>query len=83
MTSTDILAAATGPRWNIFVLLLVGSIWLVGEYVSLKSFETHVDVALQEVTTDVRKIKSELTGISAEVLKLHKRMDDHERPNAR
>ena len=83
MTSTDILAAATGPRWNIFVLVLVVSIWLVGEYVALKQFETHVNVAFRGITADVAAIKSQMIGFRAEVLRLHKRMDDHERPDAR
>ena len=58
MTSTDILAAATGPRWNIFVLVLLVSIWLIVKYVSLKHFETHVDVALEGITQNFAAIKN-------------------------
>ena len=76
---TDILTSANGgSRWNIFVLVLLVSIWLIGEYVSLKRFETHVDVAIQGITTDVGELKTQMIGFSDEVRYIHKRIDDHQ-----
>ena len=61
---TDILTLANGgPRWNIFVLVLLVSFWLIGEYFALGRFETHVDEAIQGVTADVKELKAEVTGI--------------------
>ena len=60
----DLFAGANGgPRWNIFVLVLLVSFWLIGEYFALGRFETHVDEAIQGVTADVKELKTEVTGI--------------------
>ena len=64
MKPADILSAANGgPRWNIFVLVLLVSSWLIGQYVSLGSFQTHVDQAILGVTKDVKELKGEVKGI--------------------
>ena len=64
MKSADLLTVANGgPRWNIFVLVALVCTWLVGEYVSLERFETHVDEAILGVTKDVKELKFEITGI--------------------
>ena len=64
MKPADILAAANGgPRWNIFVLVLLVSSWLIGQYVSLGSFQTHVDQAILGVTKDVGELKTAVAGI--------------------
>ena len=83
---TDILTTANaGLRWNIFVLVLLVSMWVVGEYVSLKQFETHVDVGLKRITADVGELKAQMVEFRVELRDIHKRMDDHdhERHNAR
>ena len=64
MKPLDILASANGGvRWNIFLLVLLVSFWLIGEYYSLGRFETHVDEAIEGVTKDARELKVEVTGI--------------------
>ena len=64
MTSTDLLSAAnSGPRWNIFVLVLLVFSWLVGQYVAVERFETHVDESMMGVTKDITALKGEVVGI--------------------
>ena len=64
MKAVDILSAANGgPRWNIFVLVLLVSSWLIGQYVAVSRFEVHVDEAILGVTKDVQALKIEVTGI--------------------
>ena len=64
MKPLDILTVANGgPRWNILMLGLFISFWLIGEYFSLGRFETHVDEAIKGVTKDAKELKIEVTGI--------------------
>ena len=64
MKPVDLLNVANGgPRWNIFVLVLLVCSWLVGQYVALERFETHVDEAILGFTKDVQELKIEVTGI--------------------
>ena len=64
MKSADFLTVANGgPKWNIFVLVLLVCSWLIGQYVALERFETHVDEAILGVTKDVKELKSAITGI--------------------
>ena len=68
MKPTDLLSAANGgPRWNIFMLVLLVASWLVGQYVAVQRFEIHVDQAILGVTKDVQALKAEVTGIRSDL----------------
>ena len=68
MKSSDFLTAANGgPKWNIFMLALLVFSWLVGQYIAVENFETHVDEVFKGVTKDVNALKGEVVGIRSDM----------------
>ena len=81
MKPLDILNVANGgPRWNMLVLALLVCSWLIGQYVALERFETHVDESMLGVAKDVQELKSEVTGLRDDLREdtkdINERIDD-------